>query len=38
MPARCSTDPVLLADYAEVLSRPGNGKPEGKPTELVAAR
>lgn len=29
-------DPVLLADYAEVLSQ-ANGKFDGKPTELLAA-
>ncbi|HOG02937.1 MAG TPA: c-type cytochrome biogenesis protein CcmI, partial [Accumulibacter sp.] len=28
-------DPVLLADYADVLSRSNGGKLQGKPTELV---
>jgi cytochrome c-type biogenesis protein CcmH len=28
-------DPVLLADYADVLSRSNDGKLQGKPTELV---
>lgn len=34
--ALLASDPVLLADYAEVLSQV-NGKFDGKPTELLAA-